>query len=70
MELDRERGRWESDLSAAVRVGIVEAPNAGTIRFNTATARSIDYSSDLQRLPSGKIQRRLVREHYRQGCRG
>jgi len=29
--------------------------------------RSIDYSSDLPRLPSGKIQRRTVREPYWQG---
>ena len=29
--------------------------------------RSIDYSNDLPRLPSGKIQRRVVREPYWQG---
>jgi long-chain acyl-CoA synthetase len=29
--------------------------------------RSIDYSTDLPRLPSGKIQRRVVREPYWQG---
>ncbi len=37
---------------------------------NFKCPRSIDYSSDLPRLPSGKIQRRLVREPYWQGRRG
>jgi long-chain acyl-CoA synthetase len=34
---------------------------------NFKCPRSIDYSSDLPRLPSGKIQRRVVREPYWQG---
>jgi long-chain acyl-CoA synthetase len=37
---------------------------------NFKCPRSIDYSNDLPRLPSGKIQRRLVREPYWQGRRG
>ncbi len=37
---------------------------------NFKCPRSIDYSSDLPRLPSGKIQRRLVREPYWQGRTG
>ena len=34
---------------------------------NFKCPRSIDYSTDLPRLPSGKIQRRVVREPYWQG---